>query len=140
MNNNVWNKSFGVVVIFLFIGAAAATSIPLHSDQIRTGQIINEDGYIKITFPENGIYWNNHKILPFPVPVILHGKLMIVVQAVNCSIFYVAFYVNDVLQFNATEPGPYVWVLSGGRMFSKLTITAKSGDYTDDISVWRIFP
>ena len=100
---------------------------------------------VTFTHPENGIYFNDHKILPFYVPLVLCGNITIEVVVSNGSgLDRVEFYVNDVLQETVYgfQVPVYEWYLSW-EPFSKINfkVIAYSFNETasDDIMIWRLF-
>ena len=75
---------------------------------------------MKISKPENGVYFGDKKILPFPSPLCL-GKITIEssVQSMTFPIERVEFYVDDVLQETITAE-PYSWTWSHPAFFKHI--------------------
>ena len=133
-----------VGVIFLFVGVAVQPSVATVQPK---EEIDNEHPLIQVSFmkPEDGIYCNNHKILPFFIPLVLCGKISIDYKVINGNgMERIEFYINNVLQESIPGSGPhYGWFLSWSS-FSKITFGIKAyDDYgnhaSDEITIWRIF-
>jgi len=152
MNNSI-KKSSVVAVILLFIGVSGLPSISGYNTYSRNVENIDFDEHslsnitVTITYPEDGIYWNNQKILPFFVTLVICGDLGFDVEIETSpyvGIDYVEFYLNDVLIFmDDSEPfefGPYC----PNMPFSKIKIgiiayTTNGDQGSDEIVIWRIF-
>lgn len=95
---------------------------------------------IKITNPDNGLYFNNNKIFPFLRPVIL-GEITIKTSASD-SISYVEFYVDGILKERDVIT-PYSWVWNEKAFFRHtIKVIAYDGKkYTssDEIIIWKFF-
>jgi len=107
--------------------------------------IKNSSFKVTITKPQNGIYCNNQKILPFFIPLILCGAISIVAEIVpnSSGMDRVEFYINDMPQHTVTGPGPaYVWTLTWSP-FSKINVKVIAYTFnetaSDEITIWRIF-
>ena len=98
---------------------------------------------VKIVKPEKAIYFNNTRIIPFFIPVVI-GSIDIVVNATdeNSGVDHVEFYVDD--RFKANDfTTPYSWTWSEG-VFGMYTIKVVAYDNagnqaTTEIKVWRLF-
>jgi len=146
-------KGLAVAVILLFIGVSVLPSISGNNNRSRNVENIDFDEHslsditVTITYPEDGIYWNNQKIFPFFVTLVIRGGIGFDVEIETSpyvGIDYVELYLNDVLIFrDDSEPfefGP----LCPNMPFSKIKIGiiayATNGDQgSDEIVIWRIF-
>jgi hypothetical protein len=141
-------KCLAVGIILLFVGLAITPKIIGTSSRIRNQEIVDYENstlQVIITRPENGIYFNEEKILPFCVPLILCGNITIWIEVIanGSGLDRVEFYINDLLQATIPGSGPvYSWCLSW-RPFSKLNfkVIAYSFDESasDEIVIWRLF-
>jgi hypothetical protein len=72
-------KGLAVGIILLFVGISSISTAICTATINQYGKYLNEKECsplrenitVTFTYPENGIYWNNHKIMPFSVPLIL---------------------------------------------------------------------
>jgi hypothetical protein len=148
-------KCLAVGIILLFIGTTIIPST-IGSNTINSyeknlydkeSSPLQENVTVTITSPENAIYWNEHKIVPFPVPLILHGDNPVLVrfkiEPLN-EINQIELYFNNVLQMTITIPPFPDSVILFVPFFShaKATIIAYSshGQGSGEITVWRLFP
>jgi len=98
-----------VVGCLLVPSVMAGTNAPL---------LKSDDGPILFsTWPGNGVYWNERKLMDLPVLLFLHYhfKLRIPVKVrftanVSDDVGRVVFYIDGAQQFIDTEP-PYQWTL-----------------------------
>lgn len=156
-------KYLAIVIILLFGGTIIIPSTinANHSDRYEQNLcqkeclIVQENITVTFMYPENGIYWNYHKIVPFSVPLILygygillgHGVILTPVQFKIDHLEYISeieVYINDILM--ETWIGPPFYDNVGLPMTRFSTATAKvvaytdQGDYaSDEITVWRLF-
>ena len=146
-------KCLAVAVILLFIGVSVLPSISGNDNRSRNVENIDFNEHslsnitVTITYPEDGIYWNNQKIFPFFVTLVIRGDIWLdfeIETSPYVGIDYVELYLNDVLIFrDDSEPfefGP----LCPNMPFSKIKIGiiayATNGDQgSDEIVIWRIF-
>jgi hypothetical protein len=98
---------------------------------------------MKITRPENGLYFGDKKILPFPTTVSI-GRLTLEVfaQSKDYAIDKVEFYVDDTLQSTDTA-APFTWTWSKVAFFSH-TVTMVAYDTMGHTSsrqctIWKFF-
>ncbi len=134
-----------VGVILLFIGIAVQPSIATVQSEEKI-DIEHTPLQVTITKPENGIYINNHKVLPFFMPLILCGAVTIKVEVIpNDGWASMEFYLNGVIQEIILGPGPvYEISLSSWTLFSKINLEVIAFTYdgnsaSDEITIWRIF-
>jgi hypothetical protein len=141
-------KGLAAGIILLFIGLAIAPIISGTNNQIRNNKPTDYDHstlQVIFTKPENGIYCNDYKILPFPVPLVLWGPITVEVVISNGSgLNRIEFYFNDVLLATITGPGPsYGWSASSWQPFSKIKFKVIAYSATesasDEITIWRLF-
>ncbi len=111
-------KGLAVAVILLFIGMCVLPSLSGNDNRSRNVENIDFDEHslsditVTITYPEDGIYWNNQKIFPFFVTLVICGDLGFDVEIEPYDeIDYVEYYINDGLQYTDFTPpfefGPY---------------------------------
>jgi len=118
---------------------------------------VGENITVTFTYPENGIYWNDRKIMPYSVPFILHGNG-------NLSFNWFRFYRDTPVEYTITGPVDRVdFYLDGSLIgsataapyeldfsilmpsFSHITVKiiaygASQGDWgSDEITIWRLF-
>jgi len=137
-------KCLAVGIILLFLGTCIIPGIAQNTQKpqhVATGSAFQ----ILITRPENGIYINDHKILPFCVPLVLWGEITVELVALNGSgLVRIEFYINGLLQETIT--GPDSWRMDCGP-FSKLTMKAigySKDEFgfiesdSDEIVIWRL--
>jgi len=144
-------KCLAVAVILLFIGVSVLPSISGNNNRSRN--VENIDFYehslsnitVTITYPKDGIYWNNQKIFPFFVTLVIRGDIGFDVEIETSpyvGIDYVEFYLNDVLIFR-DDSEPFEFGPCPNIPFSKLKIgiIAYTNDDqgSDEIAIWRLF-
>ena len=151
MNNSI-KKGVVVAVILLFIGVSVLPSISGNNNRSRNVENIDFDEHslsnitVTITYPEDGIYWNNQKIFPFFVTLVIRGDIWLdfeIETSPYVGIDYVEFYLNDVLLFVDTSE-PFEFGQCPNIPFSKIKIGiiayATNGDQgSDEIVIWRLF-
>lgn len=93
--------------------------------------------------PENAFYFNNRKIMPWFMPIVM-GVIDVEITASDdeTGMKYVELYLNDELKENFSA-GPYCWTWDE-RGFGRYTLKAvgydEAGNYgSDEISVWKFF-
>ncbi len=151
MHNVMFKNSLVCGIIVLFVGITILPSISGNISEPRDTEITNDVSYssyqVTFTRPENGIYCNDHKILPFLMPLVLFGKITVELEAEPVDeIDRVEIYINDGIYETITGPGPTyefycVW---GGEPFSKTNFKAiaygcDGTQASDEITIWRIF-
>ena len=150
-------KWFALLGLLLFLGVAVAPSINADVKEPEPVPVINQNKEefssfgvnITFTYPENAIYWNEHKIVPFSVPLILHSKGDIYVQIEFTiepleKVSYLELYINDVLQVTIfSPPFPDKLILPVPPLsYAKSTIivgTPGEPQNSASIIVWRLF-
>jgi len=157
-------KCLAVGIILLFIGtsiistAINATSINYYRKNLyeRECSPLRENVTVSFMFPENGIYWNDHKIAPFSVPLILHGNGILLDK--NLILTTVKFkiepleniseidvYIDGILWWTWTQPEPFIDTLGlPMTRFSHANATiiayTPAGTWgSNEITVWRLF-
>lgn len=118
---------------------------------------VGENITVTFTYPENAIYWNDRKIMPYSVPFILHGNG-------DLSFNWFRFYRDTPVEYTITGPIDRVdFYLDGSLIgsvtaapyefefpilmpsFSHITVKiiaygASQGDWGgDEITIWRLF-
>ena len=118
---------------------------------------VGENITVTFTYPENAIYWNDRKIMPYSVPFILHGNGDLsfnwfrfyrdtpVEYTITGPIDRVDFYLDGSLIGSATA-APYEFELPILMpSFSHITVKiiaygGSQGDWgSDEITIWRLF-
>ncbi len=140
MTERILYKTLVIGILVLFIGVGVQSTIAINSE--------NSSFEVTITKPQRGIYFDDEKILPFIVPLILWGKISIKAEVPPeyIEMVTVEFYVKNELIETIDGPGPefvfpFTWRLPLlGRINVK--VIAYSGDETaqDKITMWRLFP
>ena len=136
-------------VIVLFIGIGVLPSISGNTSESRNVEIVNDVEHplqltVTITYPENGIYCNNQKILPFCVPLVLYGDISLDIEIEPLSgVDKVEFYINGVYLGESTEP-PFDEFDIIINPFSRVTVKViaygiDGSQDSDEITIWRIF-
>jgi len=149
MRNDACKKALILAIIVLFLGIIYIPCISGNIDESIDKEIVNdyEKTPLQVTLirPENGIYFNDQKILPFFKPLVLCGSISIEVEVEPLSeVERIEFLLNGVLQKVIVGPP---WLLTwslGGWSFSKLTFGIIAYDFygnqaSDEITIWRIF-
>jgi hypothetical protein len=137
-------KCLAIGIILLFVGTCIIPAIAQNTEKpqhVATGSAFQ----ILIARPENGIHINDHKILPFCVPLVLWGEITVELVALNSSgLVRIEFYINGLLQETIT--GPDSWRMDC-KPFSKLkinTIGYSKDEFgniefdSDEIVIWRL--
>ncbi len=151
--NNLIKKGVVVSVILLFVSVGVLPSISGNNNRSRNVENIDFDEHslsnitVTITYPEDGIYWNNQKIFPFFVTLVICGDLGFDVEIETSpyvEIDYVEIYLNDGLQYVDTsapfEFGPYCLNIPFSKIKIGIIAYATNGDQgSDEIVIWRIF-
>lgn len=143
------NKTLVIGVIILFFTMCYIPCISGAIDKSRNKETANDYNNspleVTITKPQNGIYCNNLKILPFIVPLILCGAISIWAEVVpdDSGMDRIEFYINDLLQETIQGGGPeYEFSLTWGP-FSKINVKVIAYTFnetaSDEITIWRIF-
>lgn len=105
----------------------------------------NENPSLEISKPDNGIYINNNKILPFFLPLIIIGDMNIVVEASDgvSGMDCVEFYINDELMYIDYEiPYNYLWSVAVTLKFFSIEVKAydvAGNSVSDKILLFKIF-
>jgi hypothetical protein len=156
-------KTLAVGIIVLFVGIILAPSIsgniskslieddvddsvifPIYLDITLKFYFYNLPFNVTITYPENGIYYNNHKILPFFVPLVLSGEISVYFK-VEGHFSNAEVYINGNLEGDLTPPYDFTfgkwW---GGRPFSRVRLKVieylNFEEYgSDEVIIWRLF-
>jgi len=145
-------KCLAVAVILLFIGMSVLPSISGNNNRSRNVENIDFDEHslsditVTITYPEDGIYWNNQKIFPFFVTLVIRGDIWLdfeIETSPYVGIDYVEFYLNDVLLFTDNSE-PFEFGQCPNIPFSKIKIgiiayATNDDQGSDEIVIWRIF-
>lgn len=152
MHNVMFKKSLVCGIFVLFVGITTLPSISGGINESRDTEITNDVTYlpyqVTITSPKNGIYFNNQKILPFLMPLVLRGKITIEGEAEPVEeIDRVEVYINGGLFEIITGSGPtYEFSLDwdGESAFSKINVEViayglDDTQVSDEITIWRIF-
>jgi len=151
MEARMLRKSLAVAVILLFIGVSVLPSISGNINESRNIENIDFNEHslsnitVTITYPEDGIYWNNQKIFPFFVTLVIRGDIWLdfeIETSPYVGIDYVEFYLNDVLIFmDDSEPFEFGQCPNIPFLKIKIGIIAyANGDQgSDEIVIWRIF-
>jgi len=136
----------GIVLLFVISAFPSTTGYCNHSgnDKIVNDAEISPLGVNLTVSPDNGVYWKSHKILPSNMILILHGKLTITAVVTGGYFNYVEFYINGVLQYNCSSPGPYYYSFDIGRrpfLKTSFTISAigQTFNLSKEITVCRLF-
>ena len=156
-------KWSAIGIIVLFVGTIIIPSAinAIHSDRYEQNLyqkecvIVQENITVTFMYPENGIYWNYHKIVPFSVPLILHGYgillghgvILTPVQFKIDNLEYISkieVYINEILMETLVEPPFYdnigVPMIRFSNATAKVVAYTDQGDYaSDEITVWRFF-
>jgi hypothetical protein len=138
-------KATVLAIIILFIGISFLPNIPANINKYS-----EEDFSISITKPENAIYRNNQKIIPFFIPLILRGSIDIEIKISppDTRLDRIEVYVNNGLFTVVGGPGPfdnYLLTLEGiafSRDMIKVVgygIGDNNPQSSDGITIWRIF-
>ena len=153
MLSNSFKKPLAIAVIILFIGVSVLPSISGNNNRSRDVENIDFDEHsfsditVTITYPEDGIYWNNQKIFPFFVTLVICGDLGFDVEIETSpyvEIDYVELYINDGLQYTDNTPpfefGPLCLNIPFSKIKTGIIAYATNGDQgSDEIVIWRIF-
>jgi hypothetical protein len=160
-------KGLAVGIILLFVGISSISTAICTATINQYGKYLNEKECsplrenitVTFTYPENGIYWNNHKIMPFSVPLILFGNGELVFHGFrfyrdtpvdytvesSVGITLIEFYVDGVLIGNVTTP-PYEFKGLGlmtrfsHKNLKIIAYGANQGDWgSDEITIYRLF-
>ena len=138
-------KATVYAIIVLFIGISFLPNITANNNKFS-----DEEFFITITKPENAIYRNNQKIIPFFVPLILRGSIDIEIEISppNIQLDQIEIYINNELVKTIGGPGPfenYLYTYEGNA-FSKTTIKiigyglGDIGQKSSMVTFWKIFP
>ena len=133
-------------IIILLMGVNIISSFA------RDVEIVNDVEHplhltVAITYPENGIYCNDQKILPFCVPLVLYGNISLEVEIKPLSeVDKVEFYIDGGFLFEITDP-PFEFgndITPFIKPFSRTTIkiiaySIDGSHDSDEITIWRIF-
>jgi hypothetical protein len=106
-------KILVVGVILLFFGL---TTLPSSSMPVIKAQPSKTDSVSFIFYPANGLYWNNHTIANYSVPLFLRLKggniSHLKLKVIGDNIDRVEFWIGHYFQFTAGPPDP-CWILNG---------------------------
>jgi len=153
-----------VGIVFLFTGTNIISITMGTTLENRNGMSIDEkenpspleNVTVTFIFPENGIYWDTHKIAPFSNPVILHGNGIVYGHDVIFTLVKfkiepvegidsIDFYFNGVLVYTWSGPGPTSNATSiPMTRFSQASLkivahTAQGSQGSNEITIWRLF-
>ena len=149
MQKSIISKGLVVGIIVLIICMSVVPCISGKIDESIEKEIVNdyEKTPLQVTFisPENGIYFNDQKILPFFKPLVLCGSITIVGEVEPWSeVERIELYINGGLEkIIPSPPWTVIWSWRG-RSFSKTTFGMIAYDVygnqsSDEITTWRIF-
>ena len=116
-----------LVVILLFVGLITIPNsignIYKSQDVIGIDNLGKMESGIEFTRPENGIYYFDKKIFPFPFPLALCGNITVEAEIDMTNFDRIEFYINDGLHEIIEGVGSYYnySFISGGPPFSKIT-------------------
>jgi hypothetical protein len=165
--NKLWRKwvQVGICLWFFLISISAAvigaSTHYSYEKKMCWTDCVASRGNITVTFtyPEDGIYWNEKKILPYSVPFILHGNGKIgfahlrfyrdtpinytIESSVGISL--VEFYMDGVLIVTVTTP-PYEFAWNcqmtsfSHRNCKIVAYGPNPNDWgSDEITIYRLF-
>jgi hypothetical protein len=158
-------KWLAIGIILLFVGTGI---IPIMINAKTTNHYeanLNKKEYsplrgnitVTFTYPENGIYWNDRKIMPYSVPLILHGNGDLVHRlfrfyrdtpveyTITGPIFFIEFYLDGALVGNITsEPwefvAPILITSFSHKNFKIIAYGTNQDDWgSDEITIYRLF-
>ncbi|HHH80287.1 MAG TPA: hypothetical protein ENL13_05240 [Thermoplasmatales archaeon] len=96
---------------------------------------------IKIIDPTKAVYLKNHKIIPFPVTVVI-GSITIKADVFRGEAEKVEFYVDNKLKETVYNE-PYSWVWSettfGKHVVKTVAYDIVENQASDEITVWKLF-
>ena len=143
---------FVIGIILLFIGANATVA---GSSVEKKTMCTIDPPMIDIT-PDDGLYWNDHKIAEYPVPLFLHYYFKIwatipIVITIETSgdLERIEIYINELLQETIYGPGPvYSWSYDvtitpfhHSQTFGiKLFYFDSEEVISDNVTISRLFP
>jgi len=147
--------ALGIILLLMgmsIISTTVGVSSPHQSNKF-TGEKENSlqgNVTVRFTYPENGIYWNDHKIARFPVPLILHyyfSDTITINLEINGTenIDKIDYYLNGLLQFTWTGPGAFPWeskmpLAPFSHTSLKITAYTPFGESgIDEITIYRLF-
>jgi len=147
-----WKKNVagfvGILVVCVFLLVPVAGS---GAYSVQKGAIGQQDQIVFSAWPENGIYWNTHKIANYSVPYFLHYHFrprIPVSISISGNLSYidrVVLYINGAQQFISYEP-PYQWkcllpVPPHGHSLAIMIVayTVDGGVYSCNQTVYRLF-
>ena len=158
----------GIILLFVatgFIPTAISTTTINHYEKNlfeKRCSPLQENITVTFTYPENGIYWNEYKIIPYSVPLILHGNGELVYGHFGLFRLYrdtpvkftiepgghitlIEFYIDGHLIGNVTTP-PYEFKGLGlmtrfsHKNLKIIAYGANQGDWgSDEITIYRLF-
>jgi hypothetical protein len=94
-----------------------------------------------IAKPENGIYYQNNKLISFPIPIII-GSIDVEINAFdeNSGISHIDIFIDDNFKCKITQE-PYVWIWTEKSFFRhelKIVVYDNAGnDNTKNLIVWK---
>ena len=146
MNKDMICKTLALGVIILFIGVGVQPALAIVKQESIDYEYYKEYTPLEVNIikPENGIYCNNQKILPFFVPLILCGSISIMTEIEGGSgIDMIEFYINGLLQHVVSGGGPHYEYCFSWYPFSKINVKiivyTINESASDEITIWRIF-
>ncbi len=145
----------GVILLFFVASCLPLSQArPFNFDKKQYSSS-HENITVTFTYPENGIYWNDRKMMPSSVPLILHGNGAFKFQgfrlcrdtpvdyAITGPVMMVEFYLDDVLVGNVTTlPFEFHFdVLMTSFSQVSLKIIAYGGNQhgVGEITIYRLF-
>lgn len=107
---------------------------------MRREGISNSTPEIQIIHPENGIYINNNKILPFITSIAIGNTIIKTNSSTNIQ--YVEFYIDNNLM-DTIEESPFEWMWDEKEFF-KQTVKVIAYDNQnniaeDELTIWKFF-
>jgi hypothetical protein len=153
-------KCLAVGIILLFVGTFIipttinATTMNQYGKNLHQKEcsLLQKGITVTFTYPENAIYWNDHKIAPFSVPLILHYHfhlwilVKLKIEPLE-NISKIEFYYNGALLATWFPPGPYpnfdnieLPMTRFSHASLKIIAYTNQGDQgSDEITIWRLF-
>lgn len=137
-------KAIVIAIVVLLLVISFQSSITANMNKPLT-----EEFTISIIKPENAIYRNNQKLIPFCAPLVLRGSIDVEIEVTpsGTQLDRMEIYVDNELYNTIQGPGPfdnYVFTVEGNTL-SKIKIEVL-GYGIDDTSgeeaestIWRIF-
>jgi hypothetical protein len=144
-------KCVVIGIILLFMGAG----VTVGGESVQNKTMLKTNAPTFEHTPGDGVYWNNHKIAEYPVPLFLHYYFRI------CAIIPITLgfeasegldrieiYINELLQETIIGPGPaYSWAFNvivtpfhHSPTFG-IKLYHDGGEIiSDNVTIYRLFP